>query len=446
MALSAAICSSILCPPGLLPSLAAEPPALVQVAAPSARSPVAVEVYNLLDKYYLDRSFNGVDWKATRDTLSAPLTDKEALDAADKVVRSLGDRYTRLLPPAQTAKLNKYDVTGVGINLVISDAGRMLVGAVPPPDSDAARAGITFGDEVTEINGKSTTGMTSFDALDVIQRDTEVVHVRVRADGSGERELTLRRAFLAPKDPVRTRLVVTSNGQRVGYIKLAEFNSQCKAKMKAAIDDLQAKGASSLVLDLRGNGGGVLDGALGIAGFFSDHPLVLYITDANGAKQPLYSREDLVSTLPLQVWVDARTASSSEVLAAALHDNCRARVVGSRTYGKGVIQGVFGLSDGGALVETVASYATPGGLEINNLGVTPDEQRIFVSDVLGSSFLDTDVKATRFDSIACAKPVARAEDEESAGGGKAATAAQASAEKLATASPCARGGIGHECR
>ena len=101
------------------------------------------------------------------------------------------------------------------------------------------------------------------------------------------------------------------------------------------------------------------------------------------------------SRRPLQVWVDAKTASSGEVLAGALHDNCRAKVVGKTTYGKGVIQGVFGLSDGGALVETVASYSTPSGKEINRRGVTPDDDRFLVSDVLGDGFIDTGAPPAR---------------------------------------------------
>ena len=156
------------------------------------------------------------------------------------------------------------------------------------------------------------------------------------------------------------------------------------------------------------DGGGVLDGALGIAGLFVDRALVLYVTDANGAMQPLYSREQLFdSTVPLQVWVDQGTASSSEVLAAALRDNCRASVVGGTTYGKGLIQGVFGLSDGGALFETVASYSTPAGDEINKRGVIPDVKKTFVSDVLGSSFVDQDIKAASFGKLrkrACVMP------------------------------------------
>ena len=151
------------------------------------------------------------------------------------------------------------------------------------------------------------------------------------------------------------------------------------------------------------------------------------LSQAGGARQPLYSRESgAVASQPLQVWVNGRTASSAEVLAAALHDNCRAKVVGAKTYGKGIIQGeglfwrvaaaararsarpprprtlgVFGLSDGGALIETVASYATPAGAEINERGIAPDEERIFLSDVLGSSFLDADIKGAAIAQPVC---------------------------------------------
>ena len=380
-------------------SLLAGTPQIVH--AEDLGSPVAKEVVGLIDKYYLDRSFNGVDLGRIREQLdqSGPLTESQALELSEKFVKSLGDRYSRVLTPLQAAKLGKYDVTGVGINLVIADNGEVKVGAVPPADSDAGRLGVTFGDVVTAINGKAAVGMTSFDALEAIQGDGDTVYMRIKSDGGkgDEREVALKKSFLT-KNPVTYRLVVDeSTGKKTGYLKLSEFNAQCKRRVRSAVTDLESQGASGIILDLRGNGGGVLDGALGIAGLFVERPLVLYVTDANGAMQPLYSREQLFdATVPLQIWVDQGTASSSEVLAAALRDNCRASVVGGTTYGKGLIQGVFGLSDGGALIETVASYSTPAGDEINKKGVQPDVKKTFVSDVLGSSFVDQDIKTASF--------------------------------------------------
>ena len=402
----------------------------VRLDGASDGSPVATEVIGLVDKYFLDRSFNGVNLKKVSKDLEArgSLTDEEALELSTKLVKSLGDRYSRIISPAQAGKLSKYDVTGVGINLVIADNGDVKVGAVPPENTDAGTLGIKFGDVVVSINGRPTVGMTSFDALEAIQSDGDLVRMEIKGDnGKGPtREVALRKAFQT-KNPVSYRLVASDNDKSsVGYIKLSEFNAQCKRRVREAVSDLERNGASSIVLDLRGNAGGVLDGALGIAGLFIERPLVLYVTDANGSMQPLYSREQVLSkTVPLQVWVDQSTASSGEVLAAALRDvrclnsagrteppgpvlasdsyslltawqNCRASLVGGTTYGKGVIQGVFGLSDGGALIETVASYSTPARDEINRIGVKPDETRTFVSDVLGSSFVDQDVKAANF--------------------------------------------------
>eukprot|EP00967_Tisochrysis_lutea_P121159 scaffold199459_cov30-Tisochrysis_lutea.AAC.2 len=124
-------------------------------------------------------------------------------------------------------------------------------------------------------------------------------------------EVSLKRAYTMVSDPVSWKIIAKDDGSKV----------------------------SRIILDMRGNGGGVLDAAIGIAGLFSEKPLVLFVTDAGGAKQPLYSREpEVLARQPLQVWVNSRTASSAEVLAAALKDNCRARVVGTKTFGKGVIQ------------------------------------------------------------------------------------------------------------
>lgn len=370
----------------------AGPPA-ASLASPGG-SPVAREVAELLDKYYLDRNFNGVDIKAEIARLSAlELSDEEALKESTNLVSKVGDRYSRIVRPSGAAKLNKYDVTGVGINLVIKDSGDVTVGAVPPMDSDAGRLGVAFGDVVTSINGKAAAGMTSFDALEAIQTKADVVTLALRSAATGEeREVNLRKAFTA-RNAVSYHIVETQ-GAKVGYIRLDEFNDQCKMRVREAVSELESEGASRLVLDIRKNRGGVLDGAVGIAGLFSDRPLVLYVTDAFGKLQPIKSREASQDVgVPIQVWVDNSTASAGEVLAAALRDNCRATVVGTKTYGKGVIQGVFGLSDGGALVETVASYTTPAGQEINLKGVEPTNERIFISDVLGSKLVDADVQA-----------------------------------------------------
>lgn len=126
---------------------AIEPPAPAP-AVSSDGSPVAEEVWGLVDKYFLDRTFNGKDWQQTHEELRkmGPLSEEKALETSTNLVQQLGDRYSRVLTPTQAIKLSKYDVTGVGINLVIADSGEVKIGAVPPAESDAARLGVSFGD------------------------------------------------------------------------------------------------------------------------------------------------------------------------------------------------------------------------------------------------------------------------------------------------------------
>ena len=265
-AVLACLCGSLLtvspCPAFAASAVAAGPAALSQAAS----SPVADETWTLLDKYYLDRSFNGLSWPAERQRLRIlePMTDERAFDEADRLVGRLGDKYSRILAPSGAAKLNKFDVTGVGLNLIISDTGEMKVGSVPAPGTPAASVGIGFGDMVLNINSRDTKGMTSFDALEAIQGEGKLVEVTIaKSAGAEPRKLVMTKTF-EEKDPVQTKLV-DAGGQKVGYIKLREFNARCKRRVGEAIDELQQQGATRLVLDLRGNGGGVLDGAVGIS-------------------------------------------------------------------------------------------------------------------------------------------------------------------------------------
>eukprot|EP00966_Prymnesium_polylepis_P071416 1659083-Prymnesium_polylepis.1 len=212
------LCTSLL---GQPPLLALEPPAAAApaiTASGEAASTVADEVWALVDKYFLDRSFGGQDWPATREQLQkmSPLSDQAALEESERLVKKLGDRYSRVLTPTQALKLSKYDVTGVGINLVIADSGEVTIGAVPPAESDAAKLGITFGDVVLSINGRDCKGMTSFDALEAIQGDGETVTLQLAPKrGGAAREVSLRKAFTT-RNPVSSRLVEADDGELIG--------------------------------------------------------------------------------------------------------------------------------------------------------------------------------------------------------------------------------------
>ena len=199
-AVLACLCGSLLsaspCPAFAATAVAAEPAALSQTAG----GPVATETWALLDKYFLDQTFNGLNWPAERQRLRSlePMTDERAFDEAERLVGRLGDKYSRILGPTAAAKLNKFDVTGVGLNLVISDTGEMKVGSVPAPGTPAASVGIGFGDIVLSLNSRDTKGMTSFDALEAIQgvEGSKLVEVTIaKSAGAEPRKLVMTKTF-----------------------------------------------------------------------------------------------------------------------------------------------------------------------------------------------------------------------------------------------------------
>ena len=159
----------------------------------------------------------------------------------------------------------------------------------------------------------------------------------------------------------------------IGYLNLPSFDKDVSKKLKEKIDDLTAKGAKSLILDLRNNGGGMVDECEEITDLFLDKDKTIMTTkDKKGNVQKSVTKNKKTYDLPLVILVNENTASASEILTGALKDNNRTKVIGTKTYGKGVIQSVFNLSDGSGLKITTAEYFTPNGIEINKKGITPD--------------------------------------------------------------------------
>jgi len=347
------------------------------------------EVDYYVRKYYVDRTFNsrGEDWwgkqvaKANKEAAGQP---KEEFKMARELLKGLGDKYTRLLPTDLYQRLTKYDMVGVGALLgpgPAQDGGAdgptvyLQIGAPPIAGSPAALAGLQKGDIVVSINGASTKKMNAFDVIELTSNDrSPTIRFEVRKpDQATSKEYVLDRKFEQIVNPVFYFLEKEKDGSSVGYIKLKEFNSLAKQSVKDALVDLESKGADRYVLDLRGNGGGAFQGAIGISGLFMKEQPIVSIVDGYGGRESFKTLPDQVVTdKPLVLWVDGGSASASEVLSGALHDNCRAALVGSRSFGKGLIQAVYGLNDGSGLVMTVARYETPRGTDINKIGIQPD--------------------------------------------------------------------------
>ncbi|KAK3262803.1 hypothetical protein CYMTET_28361 [Cymbomonas tetramitiformis] len=274
-------------------------------------------------------------------------------------------------------------LTGVGIEVGFQDkmVGKEkkteLVVVAPAQGGPAEAAGITSGDVLLEIGGKSTAGMGLYDAAQLLQgpSGSECVLKVLSFATSQIVEFRLIRAAIS-LNPVSSLLCPTpdeSAASGVGLIKLSTFNSNSAGKVREAIKELQGEGMKVLVLDVRNNGGGLFPAGVEIARMLMRAGVIVQIADQDGVRD-IYEADNsaFASDLKVVMVVNKGTASASEVLAGALSDNNRATIVGELTFGKGLIQTIVPLSDGSAVVITVARYQTPSGTDINKIGIKPE--------------------------------------------------------------------------
>ena len=314
--------------------------------------------------------------------------NEKSMELSKEMVKSLGDKYSRMLDQEKYAAIQKYDLIGVGVTLMPDAQKKIIVGGPPIEGSPSAKAGLRAGDFVTAINGLSTDNRNAFDIIDQISENPTAKTITFSVRRQGENDLpgegmsfdvTMERLnAMEIKDPIQYKISETrSDGTVVGYIRLSEFNSLVKGRLNDALTDLKNQGANAFVLDLRMNGGGAFQSAVEVSSFFLDNRVATYVVDSNSVELPFRTASDRLlidSKYPLVVWIDGTTASASEVLAGSLHDNCRAVTMGSQSFGKGLIQAVYGLKNGAGLVLTVARYVTPAGTDIQGVGITPDIQ------------------------------------------------------------------------
>lgn len=306
-----------------------------------------------------------------------------AHDIIRKMLASLGDPYTRFLSPSEFSKMSKYDMTGIGLNLreIPDDDGSfklMVLGLLL--DGPAYSAGVRQGDELLSVNGTDVRGKSAFDASSMLQgpKDTFVT-IKVKHGDCGPVESMKVQRQLVARTPVFYRLEKRENDDSpVGYIHIKEFNAVAKKDLVSALKHLQNSGASYFVLDLRDNLGGLVQAGIETAKLFLNKgDTIIYTAGRDRQVQNTIVAESgpMIAT-PLMLLVNNRTASASEIVASALHDNCKAILVGERTFGKGLIQSVFELHDGSGIVVTIGKYVTPNHKDINGNGIEPDYNRL----------------------------------------------------------------------
>lgn len=333
------------------------------------------EVWQLIDRTYVDATFNQVDWQAVRtEYLGRPYSSREqAYDAVREMLEKLGDPYTRFMDPEEFRDMQidtSGELTGVGIQLAQDEETKELVVVSPIEDTPAAEAGIVARDVIVKIDGQSTEGMDVNAAVNLIRGPVGTNVTLTIRRGTEEMIFELNRARIEIH-PVRYSLRTSPVGS-VGYIRLTQFNSNAGDEMRDAIQDLERQGVQGYVLDLRSNPGGLLYSSVDIARMWLNEGVIVSTVDRQGVAEQEQANGTALTDKPLVVLVDGGSASASEILSGALQDNDRATLVGTQTFGKGLVQSVRGLGDGSGLAVTVAKYLTPSGRDINKAGISPD--------------------------------------------------------------------------
>ena len=325
--------------------------------------------WRLVKDNYYDASFNGVNWKSLEHKFDKDMHSTEDAHKYIKVMlKSLNDPYTRFLDPrAFQDENNAIDakIVGIGINLQQSKDKSKLIITRTIEDGPAEIAGVRAGDEIIGIDKYDAIGYTPEQAAERIRGEegTKVLLSLRREDNI--RKVTITRQKIVIK-AVRTKIL----DDNIGYINLSTFiSNDAAAEFRQALRSLSR--TDGLVIDLRDNPGGLLSNALEIADMLLENGAIVSTISRTGKHTDLSSGAPLTHQ-PIAVLVDEESASASEILASALRDNKRAVLIGTKTYGKGLVQEINRLPGGAAVHITVSRYLTPNGRNINKIGVQPD--------------------------------------------------------------------------
>ena len=338
---------------------------------------LVVEAWRLVNQSYVDpQRFEQVNWKRLRQkALEQPIdSSAAAYGAIETMLAPLGDPYTRLLRPADYSDLQSNTqgtVSGVGLQLGLRSPDQQVVVIAPLDGSPAAEAGITSGMTVLAVNGRPSDELgLEGTASDLRGPSGSEVLVKLEDPSGRVLDLSLARRQVDLR-PVRSKRL-RSGSHTLGYLRITQFAEPVPVQVHQALDELNDKGIEALILDLRNNSGGLVSAGLAVADQLLAGAPIVETQARDGIGSPVVAGPAQVYGGPMLTLVNGGTASASEILAGALQDDGRSALLGSRTFGKGVIQSLIPLGDGSGLAVTVARYLTPGGRDIQNQGITPD--------------------------------------------------------------------------
>jgi carboxyl-terminal processing protease len=295
-------------------------------------------------------------------------------------VESLQDQFSHYFSPKDYTQF-ELDTEGQfeGVGMTVTEVKQGLLVQEVYDNSPAKQGGLKKGDLIVAVNGKSLAGKNSDAATALIKGPAGSSVTLGVKDGEKTKQLKLKREKVDV--PIVRSETETSNGKRIGWVRLAGFTSGSGDDVKAAVDKELKGGAKGIVLDLRHNGGGLLNEAVGVSSVFLKDGRVVS-TKGRARPEHVYNATGgaIAADIPVVVLVDGASASASEIVTGALQDRKRAKVVGTRTFGKGVFQEIERMEDGGALDITVGEYFTPSGRNLGGggvrkgAGITPDIQ------------------------------------------------------------------------
>lgn len=298
--------------------------------------------------------------------------DKAIESAISAYVSALGDEYTEYIPVEEMQEYTENimgNYVGIGIYMVKNTEKNTIEVLLPIKDSPAEKAGILSGDTIISVDGKEYSGNDMTAAANNIKGEegTTVKLVIQR----GEEQLT----FEIKRAKVSTNPIIAKKMENnIGYLEVSSFDEGTAEDFKNKYEELKAQGINSLIIDLRNNGGGLVEEALKMADYIVPKGKELLITtDKNGKEEIKKATADPIIDQKIILLVNENTASASEILAGALKDNEKATIIGTKTYGKGVIQQILTLKSGAGIKVTIEEYYTPNRNKINKVGIEPDE-------------------------------------------------------------------------
>jgi len=346
-------------------------------------------VWQIVYRDFLDSSgkFQKSNWiNLRKDVLSKTYSDSnEAYDAIRDMLSNLDDSYTRFLEPKEFNQMRidtSGELTGVGIQIVKDKESDDLIIISPIEGTPAFDAGIKARDKILSIDDISTEGMNIEDAVKLIrgQRGTKVKLEILRGSNSFFKILSREKIEIKS---VSSKVNQTKNGFLIGYVRIKQFNANASKETKEAIKDLETKKVAGYVLDLRSNPGGLLESSIDISRHFINKGIIVSTVSKDGLKETKKGNGQALTKKPLVVLVNEGSASASEIVSGAIKDNKRGKLVGKKTFGKGLVQSMRTLVDGSGLTVTVAKYLTPNGTDINKSGIIPDiEVKMNINPIL----------------------------------------------------------------